>query len=315
MWRILLMEYARVELLLVRGSWSRGVRVAGTVQGPVRAAFVLPDDRTIAYCALPHKLARQLLARGQAANEPGWDALAREHGMITARTHMRGPQGTLGTISRVWVARPTGQITHLLVRERTRRLRAATERVVPVEVVESLRRGEVRVKIGADAFAELPVYRPDAAIESDVRLALESVLADPRARRGIKLLVDDGHVTLSGEVDTTDQLRYASRAAAAVAGVRALSLDLIAQETLAAAVEARIASLGALAGNGHAHIQVLAEHGIVHLEGTVPSPQAREAVERAVLSVSGAKVVVNGLRVGGEPPERATGTGPLVRNR
>jgi osmotically-inducible protein OsmY len=153
------------------------------------------------------------------------------------------------------------------------------------------------------------------AIEADLRFALESVLADPRARRAVKVHVADGHVSLAGEVDTTDQARLAERAVLSVPGVREVTIDLVAQESLAAAVEGRIAALEAVAGNGHAHIEVLAEHGIVYLEGTVSSARVRAEIERAALGVAGARVVVNNLRVDGEPPERATGTGPLVRNR
>ena len=55
--------------------------------------------------------------------------------------------------------------------------------------------------------------------------------------------------------------------------------------------------------------------GIVYLEGSVTSEQAREEIERIVLGVAGARVIVNNVHVNGELPLRGLGTGLLVRNR
>jgi osmotically-inducible protein OsmY len=206
-------------------------------------------------------------------------------------------------------------MTHLLVREAAGLPRRGRERVVPVEYIESLSTESIALSIGAAHFRLLPEFRPDDAILADVQAALESVLADPRARRQVKVRVDDGQVTLGGEVDTVDQARLAERSVMAVPGVRAIVLDLVAQETLAAIVEERIAALGAAIMNGHGPIAVFSEHGIVYLEGSVPTTQARQQVEQVALAAAGAKVVVNNLRINGDVPERGPGTGPLVRNK
>jgi osmotically-inducible protein OsmY len=162
---------------------------------------------------------------------------------------------------------------------------------------------------------ELPIYRADALIAVEVRQALDETLTNPRARRAVKIHVDDGHVTLAGEVDTIEQVHQAEHAAATVAGIRGMTLDLAAQEALAAAVEARIATLAAASSNGHGPVRVLAEHGIVYLEGGVSSAQASREIERIALAAAGARVVVNNLYVNGELPGHGPGMGPLVRNR
>jgi osmotically-inducible protein OsmY len=222
---------------------------------------------------------------------------------------------SVGRISRVWCRADTMRVTHLLVRERVSWPRQGGERIVPLEYVDTITHTGAVLKVAASDFHRLPLFRPDEAILIEAQAAVDSVLADPRARRQVKLRVDDGQVTLAGEVDTVDQARLAVQAVADVPGLRGLVVDLVAQETLAALVEERIAELGTSVMNGHGPIQVYSEHGIVYLEGSVPTAEARQEVEQAALAAAGAKVVVNNLRVNGEPPERGQGTGPLVRNK
>lgn len=307
------MQYARVEMLLSGRGGSQGLRVAGPVAGQIRGAIVNASDLSVAYSVLSRKRAHQLPSLAAATAEAARAPLPAGVETITAATRVRGPQGVLGVVSRVWVASGSGRITHVLVRRHGGWFGRGMEYVLPVELIATVAREGLTAKIGQRELDELPVYRPDEAIEADVQLALAAVLADPRARRGVKVHLDDGHVLLAGEVDTTVQARLAEQAVAAIPGVRGLTVDLVAQETLAAGVEARIAALGVL--NGHHHIQVLTEHGIVYLEGTVSTASARTQVEQAALGAAGVKVVVNNLQVEGQPPDRASGTGPLVRNR
>ena len=308
------MEYSRDDMQLARGGWARGLRVPGAVAGTVRGVVVNVADRTVAYTLVTGRLASRIGAdAGQA--EPARAPLPEGCEVITAATRVEGPGGDGGHVARVWADRASGRVTHVLVRQRRGLLQAGPERIVPAELVDGFARDRVRLKVNAEQVAALPQYRPDSAISADVRAAVEAALADPRARRGVKVHVDDGHVLLAGEVDTTVQVRLAERAAIGVLGVRGLTVDLVAQETLAAAVETRIAALGVLGSNGSAPVQVLAEHGIVYLDGSVPTADMRAQIEQAALAAAGAKVVVNNLRVDGQPPDRGAGTGPLVRNR
>jgi osmotically-inducible protein OsmY len=190
----------------------------------------------------------------------------------------------------------------------------STLHVVPAVLLTQIAPQRLTTSADANALAALPLYRADGEILADVRDAIAGVLADPRARRNVKTHVDDGHVWLAGEVDTTDQVAFVTRAIEHIRGVRGVTSDLISQEDLAQAVEARLRATANGSGT-FSDVSTLTEHGIVYLEGSVPTPQARAAVERITLGVAGARVVVNNLRVAGEGPERNSGTGPLVRNR
>jgi osmotically-inducible protein OsmY len=304
------MDYARFEMQFVRGGWLHGTWVQGAVEGQVCGAAVDPSNLTVTHTLLGRKLAQQLAADGAAATETA-NGTALE-GAILLRGHaqVRARGGLLGSVSRLWVSKGTGRVTQVLVRARAR-----LERIVPAELIESVGGTGIVVRVSPSAVAELPIYRADALIAAEVQQALDETLTNPRARRDVKVHVDDGHVTLAGEVDTIEQVHQAGRAAAMVAGIRGMTVDLAAQEALAAAVEARIAALAAAASNGHGPVRVLAEHGIVYLEGGVTSTQASREIESIALAAAGARVVVNNLYINGELPGQGLGTGPLVRNR
>jgi osmotically-inducible protein OsmY len=306
------MEYTRIQVVMGGGSWKRGTRVTGAIEGPARAVLVDPSDFSVTDTIVSPRRARAL-PPSVVASQPGVLELGRA--VVAASLDVRAMKESVGHVSRIWCRVDTRRITHLVVRERAGWPRQGQERIVPADYVDAVTEAGIALKCTGADFHVLPLYRPDEAILADVQAALESVLADPRARRQVKARVDDGQVTLAGEVDTIDQARLAERAVATVPGVRAIVEDLVAQESLASVVEARIAALGQAVMNGHGPIQVYSEHGIVYLEGSVPSAQARQDAEQAALAAAGTKVVVNNLRISGEPPERGPGTGPLVRNR
>lgn len=309
------MEYTRIEMLLVRSFWSPSMRVAGAVGGQVRGVVIDPSDLAVTHTVIPHKRAREMPSLAAAHLDPAGASDPDGSVALSANASVHGPGGALGSLSRLWVDRSAGHVTHVLFRSGTPLSRVRREHILPAELIESIGRAGVVVKIGPAAIAELPLFRADALIAVDVQQALDGVLTSPRARRGVKVRVDDGHVTLAGEVDTVEQAHLAERAAATVAGIRAMTVDLAAQEALAAVVEERIASLVASSSNGHGPVRALAEHGIVYLEGSVTSEQAREEIARIALGVASVLVVVNNVHVNGELPMRGLGTGPLVRNR
>jgi hypothetical protein len=303
-----MMEYARVEMLLVRG-WTRSVQVAGAIDGPVRGVLVIPSELTVARTLLSPKRARQRASLSASAALPDGAVLLRPG------VPVRGTSGVLGVLSRVWVASVTNQITHVLMRTGGLLTRGPFERIIPAELIAAIGGSGLTARVSPADVRGLPIFRADHLIAADVALALDGVLTNPRARRGVKVHVDDGHVTLAGEVDTLEQRQLAERAAASVTGVRGITVDAVAQEALAAAVEARIASLIASSSNGHGPFHVQTEHGIVYLEGSVTSEKAHKEIEQLALGAAGVRVVVNNLLVNGQPPTGSLGTGPLVRNR
>lgn len=300
------MEYARIEILLVHKRWARPGRVRALMSGP---AFEVEIDPATLRVIATTISARRLRRLGASASAEAADVATVK---MAAGVPLAGAHGTLGRVARLWVDRETRRLMHVLVQPA--HARADTLRVVPVALLSQWAPRRISTTVDAAALAALPLYRADAEILADVRDAISSVLADPRARRNVKAHVDDGHVWLAGEVDTTDQVVFVNRAIEHVHGVRELTSDLISQEDLAQSVEMRLRA--AANGSGSFNdVTTLTEHGIVYLEGSVPTSQARAEVERITLGVAGARVVVNNLSVGGEPPERNPGTGPLVRNR
>ena len=306
------MEYTRVQIVLGGGPWRRGTRVPGAVAGQARAVVVgVADLSVLETIVSPRRAkARAVVAGGVQSETP-----TQVQAVITPGQGVRAILEDVGRVSRVWCCTQSGKVTHLLVREASGLSLRGRERILPAEYIEAIETDGIVLSIGAAHFRLLPELRPDEAILADVQAALDSVLADPRARRNVKVRVEDGQVTLAGEVDTIDQARLAERVVMSVPGVRMLIQDVVAQETLASIIEERIAALGSAVMNGHGPIQVFSEHGIVYLEGSVPTVAARREVEQTALAVAGAKVVVNNLLVNGTALDRGPGTGPLVRNK
>jgi osmotically-inducible protein OsmY len=299
------MEYARDDIALRRGGWSRAARIQGAVAGTAREVRLEPGSWHVLATLVSRQRARQLgrMGLGEAgATEADASALR-----VTAATRVVGPQGAVGRVAHLWVSRGTGALTHAVLRTHE------ALRIVPAEALQATAQGALRTTLGHDEFLRLPLYRPDEAITADVRAAVAAVLAEPRARRAVKVHVSDGQVLVTGEVDTREQVAYVRAALAEILGVRGVTLDLVAQEDLAASVEAQL--LAAMNGAAAGRVQVFTEHSIVILEGTVPTAAARAAAEQAALRVAGARVVVNNLQIEGDAPARGGGTGPLVRNR
>jgi osmotically-inducible protein OsmY len=300
------MEYARIEIALVRKGWARPGRTRGVVPGPAFEVEIEPATQRILATTLAARRMRQL------GTQPGAPAVDPSAAHVVAGAMLVGAGGSLGRVVRLWVDRESLRLMHVLVRPAG--AHAGILHIVPAAEVTIAAANRLTTGLDAAGLAALPLYRADSEILADVRDAVAGVLADPRARRNVKTHVDDGHVWVMGEVDTSDQVAFVNRAIAHILGARAVTSDLVSQEDLAQTVEARLRASANGTGTFN-DVTTLTEHGIVYLEGSVPSQHARAEVERITLSVAGARVVVNNLRVEGEPPERSSGTGPLVRNR
>lgn len=307
------MQYARIEMLFVRGGWSKGTTCTGAVSGSVRGAVVDP-----AHLVVTHSLVSARVAGHLAENHPSSEvvlSIPTDAAILTSKSSVTGSKGPIGHVSRVWVDRASAQVTHVLFRDTNGLFHNGPEYIIEAKRIAAVTPAGIILKPGMDTLLMLPLFRSDADIAADARLALAGVLADPRARRAVKLHVDDGELMLVGEVDTVEQAHLAEWAVTRVQGVRCVTVDLTAQEQLAHEVEDRIASLGIPGQNGHVPVQVLSEHGIVYLEGIVPDVQWRVRIEAAALGAAGARVVVNNIHVAGDSPERGNGTSPLTRNR
>ena len=305
------MHYTRLELHFRPKGLRRGVLVEGLVPGNVLGATIHATVLQVTDTLVSTRQARrrhELVAHvlGTAKTQ-----LPDDYVTLGAGTPVMTGTTPLGRLAAVWADRHSGAATHLLVREGRGHLR-----IVPVALIERIAADGVRLKVGKGDLDHLAVFRADSAITADISLAFASALPDPKARRDVKVRVDDGHVTLSGVVDAAEMRERALSAAGRVLGVRGLTDDLVVAEALAdqvlAAIGREMAKTPALAAS---RVRAYAEHGIVYLEGRVATPAARWALEQVAIAVPGVRVVVNNLIAEGESLSRASETGPLTRNR
>jgi osmotically-inducible protein OsmY len=285
------MEYARVELRLVSGGWSHGVLIEGAVGDGPRGVVVRPSDLVVTH-TLVKPSRRASLPNEQIAG----DARTPISGDLARITHgaslVRGSHAE-GRITALWCDRATGRIRHVLVRSGGGFLRRGIERVAAVEMLQGAAKDSLILADDAPPLSDLPHYRPDTDIAADVRSALAYAIPSPTVRRAVNCHIEDGQVHLSGVLEREDQVEAVRRAVTRVKGVHTLVVDLVSLETLAARVEQQLAPVLAANGAAPGDVRVLAEHGIIHLDTSVTSPEVRKALDRAARTVPGVRVVIN----------------------
>jgi osmotically-inducible protein OsmY len=298
------MEYARLEVRFVPGGWSSGTLITGLAGVNVRGVLVRPFDLVVTHTLLKGSGRRLRIPTG--AQVVGNVGAVLPEGNVRLVRGASVTQGgkRVGRVSAVWCDRATGHIMHVLVRPEGGLLRRPPERVLSADEVSELTSEGLLLGAGTTPIKALTTFRPDREIEADLRIGLAEALPAPNARRAVKLLVETGVVHVGGLVETEQQVSAARQAVSRVRGIRTLEMDLVSIETLGARVERQLAAV--LAENGVARaagagVRVLAEHGIIYLEGSVPSKELRRALERAAQAVPGVKVVMNSLEVAVDP--------------
>lgn len=153
------------------------------------------------------------------------------------------------------------------------------------------------------------------ALELDVKLAAEHKRTDSEIAQAaatslrlnslvpcdkIKILVENGWVTLSGEVDWSYQLVRAEQCIRQLAGVHGLYNRITIKPRASGRNigEQITAALTRQAMREARHIDVEVEGGVVTLKGTVHSLAEREAAVGAAFSAQGVSRVVDKLKVG-----------------
>jgi len=122
----------------------------------------------------------------------------------------------------------------------------------------------------------------------------------------IGVAAESGIVTLSGTVKSLPQKWAAERAAQRVAGVKAITDEIVVKlpgDTEVSDTEIARAAVNALDWNAsvpRGSLQVVVAHGWITLEGTVQFHYERVAAEFAVRGITGAKGVTNLISV--KPP-------------
>ena len=150
--------------------------------------------------------------------------------------------------------------------------------------------------VANDIDVRLKLPRTDTDIANDVVRALEARLTVPE---GVKAVVHDGHVTLTGRVDWLYQSREAEKTVRHLRGVRHVSNRLtVAPRAVERDVRQRI--LQALHRNASVdarHITVQLSGDKVTLAGTVGNWVQRESAERAAADAPGVIEVENRIVV------------------
>jgi osmotically-inducible protein OsmY len=139
----------------------------------------------------------------------------------------------------------------------------------------------------------------DRRIQEDV---LEELGWEPSIdEAGIGVAVQDGVVTLTGEVATFGEKHRAQKAAQRVKGVRALANDLVvkvfagAQKSDAQIADAAATALALTISVPRDAVKVVVRNAEVFLEGEVHWEYQRKAAERAVRDLPGIRGVINRL--------------------
>ena len=191
----------------------------------------------------------------------------------------------IGVVSRDAVVTLTGQVDSFAKRWAAMK---AAERVKGVVAVAD----ELTVHLPTD------LRRTDMDIAHMVAEALRWDIQVPDER--IKARVDEGWVSLDGEVDWEYQRNAALRAVRNLTGLRGITNNItLKARAWAPEVKTRIeTALKRTADVDAGHITVLADQGKVTLKGTVHSWSAREDAERAAWSAPGVTWVKDELVVG-----------------
>lgn len=138
----------------------------------------------------------------------------------------------------------------------------------------------------------------DADIASAVRHALQWDAFVPEEK--IQSTVENGVVTLKGEVDTFAQREDAARAVRHLLGVRALANHITVRQAQVTPSELRTAIQAALERHAERdadRLQIDVEGGRITLHGDVHSWREREAVVGAVTGIRGVENVVDRMRI------------------
>lgn len=190
--------------------------------------------------------------------------------------------------------------THLVVRSSGGFGVSRHPLVVPIEnmvlgaYVESGNRAEavLDLRMTAGELSEAPEYLPDAVVERNAIRALNLAIVSPRARHEIKPEVEAGRVSLYGKAELTSIGEQARAELERTPGVVEIADRLLYGELLKDQVER------ALAEKGLGYINVLYEHGLIVLSGTVPDKATLHKARDIALRIPGVRgVVTNNLLV------------------
>jgi osmotically-inducible protein OsmY len=201
---------------------------------------------------------------------------------------------SLGHLQQLTITVPSRVLRHLVV---ARHLQSAI--VLLAEFITDLSAERIGIrmeKLSANRRSQLQPYRPDEELRHDVfdkRYDNVSLLVD---LPGIEIHPIDGIVWLQGHVSNDSMRRLAEEETQGITGLSAVHNELVADNTLAAAVSAALAQDPRTAGAGQ-YIGVYPRLGEIRLRGSVQTTGAREGAGTVAQAVPSVRRVVNELHV------------------
>jgi len=218
------------------------------------------------------------------------------HGTAVENLHQ-----TLGHVDHVVVDGLNGQITHLVVR----RGLLAEYVVIPGGQIKEIDEHAVFVSVAEEELAALPRYKPRPA--NEILADLHDRLHEewPPVFEEVNATLEGGILRLTGRVHS-DALRYrAESTARAIEGVLDVQNDLVVDPDMTPAtpaeehlvsLETRVCTaLAADPRTKQAVIEVIADRGVVTLQGQVEKAETRAAAAEIARQQPGVTVVHNEL--------------------
>lgn len=144
----------------------------------------------------------------------------------------------------------------------------------------------------------------DGLLTTEVAAKLAGVDVD--AATAVRVSVDRGVVTLSGQAHTLDERSKYDDVARSVSGVKSVRDELSVQPGFKglranagdAALTVRVsAAIAAQAGGNVFHVTPSVNSGVVTLNGTVDQPSVRDTIVTSVRRLDGVKAVVDKIQV------------------
>jgi osmotically-inducible protein OsmY len=206
----------------------------------------------------------------------------------------KSSEWSLGRLRQLTIAVPSRVLRHLVV---ARPGHAAL--VVPAELITDLSAERIGIRLEElppDRRSPLQPYRPDEELGHDVFDKLYDSVSLRVDLPGIEIYPIDGAVWLQGHVSNDSMRRLAEEVIQGITGLSAVHNELVADDTLAAAVSAALAHDPRTAGDGQ-YIGVYPRLGEIRLRGSVQTAAAREGASTVALAVPAVKRVVNQLHV------------------
>jgi hyperosmotically inducible protein len=146
------------------------------------------------------------------------------------------------------------------------------------------------------------LHHTDVRTDEDIARAVRTILhwTVGLSEESVKVLVEKGWVTLSGEVDSAYQSHVATRTVSQMRGVTGVTdMIRIGGEAAAQDIGEQISqALQRHADREAKHIAIRVHEGTVTLTGKVDSAAERSAVRGAAWSAPGVRAVVDDLTVG-----------------